>query len=305
MEVHQWEVPEGILKIRADKLLSEAYQNFSRADFHRAFDQSLVLKDGEAIQKKERLSAGDVVEFSMPELQASNLDPVDLDLDVVFEDQHLIVINKPAGLVTHHGAGVSEPTLVNGLIHHCKGELSGIGGVERPGIVHRLDRETSGLILAAKTDQAHRQMSEQFQSRDLVKEYLALVKGVPDLLSGSVKEPIERHPVQRHKMRVASAGEGRDAHTDWKLEKAFDAGYSLLRCRIHTGRTHQIRVHLFSVKHPILGDSAYGFRKLANLPAQPERVMLHSERLSFEHPITRESLDLHASIPDDFKAFLP
>ncbi len=304
MEKRNWEVPEGVSKARADKLLSDAHEAFSRADFHRAFEQGLVLKDGQAIAKKEKLSAGDVLEFSMPEPIQSDLSPVDLNLDIVFEDPHIVVVNKAAGLVTHHGAGLSEPTLVNGLLYHCRGQLSGIGGVERPGIVHRLDRETSGLILAAKTDSAHRAFSEMFQSRELKKEYLALVKGVPDLLSGSVKRAIERHPVQRHKMRVCKEGEGREAHTDWKLEKTFEKLYSLLRCRIHTGRTHQIRVHLLFIKHPILGDATYGYRKLSNLPSEPKRVMLHSERLAFTHPLTNEELDLRAPAPGDFKAFL-
>lgn len=242
--------------------------------------------------------------FEMPEIEKCDMGPIDLKLQAVFEDEHMVVIDKPAGLITHPGAGSPEPTLAHGLHFHCKGQLSGIGGVERPGIVHRLDRDTSGLIVAAKTDLAHRKLSELFQSRSLIKEYLALASGCPELLSGTIRKPIERNPSQRHKMRVCQEGHGREAHTDWKIEARYEGGYSLFRCRIHTGRTHQIRVHMRSLGHPILGDSVYGYRPLPRLPAVPDRVMLHSARLAFEHPITGEDLDLEAPLPVAFQPFV-
>lgn len=301
-----WEVPEGVYKTRVDKLLSDAFPDHSRADFERAFDANLVLVGGEPIVKKQKLSEGDVVEFSMPRVEKLDMTPIPMDLEVIFEDEHMVVVNKPAGLVVHPGAGPSEPTLAHGLLHHCQGQLSGIGGIERPGIVHRLDRETSGLIMAAKSDVAHRALSELFQSRSLVKEYLALACGAPELRGGTIERPIERHPNQRHKMRVGFEGRGRarEAKTDWSLVKAYDAGYCLLRCRIHTGRTHQIRVHLKSVKHIILGDTTYGFRALPMLKKQPERVMLHSCYLKFTHPITGEEMELEAKPPADFQAYM-
>ena len=301
-EEYEYTVPDGVKKTRIDKLLTDAFEDFSRADFHRAFEAGLVRAEGESIPKNRKVSAGVVITFSMPEVEACELGPIDLNIPVVFEDEHLIVVDKPAGLITHSGAGSPEPTLVHALLHLCRGELSGIGGIERPGIVHRLDRETSGLIVAAKTDKAHRGLTEKFKERDIVKEYLALVMGVPNLLSGSIQKPIERHPLHRHKMRVCGEGEGRFAQTDWRLlGRNEERGYSLLRCRIHTGRTHQIRVHLQSIGHAILGDTTYGFRKSNRLGESPERVLLHSEHLAFQHPITDEALDLRAPIPADMK----
>ena len=303
---NEWVVPEGIYKQRIDKLLSEAFPDHSRADFQRAFESNLVTIDGRSIEKKQKVSEGEVVRFEMPRIEKLDMTPIDMNLDVIFEDEHLIVVNKPSGLVVHPGAGPEEPTLAHGLLHHCRGQLSGIGGIERPGIVHRLDRETSGLIMAAKTDVTHRALSELFQSRSLVKEYLALACGHPELMSGVVERPIERNQNQRHKMRVGVEGRGRarEARTDWKLEKKFDAGYSLFRCRIHTGRTHQIRVHLKSIGHVILGDRTYGYKDLPRLEKQPTRVMLHSVYLKLTHPITGETLDLQAPLPTDFRAFL-
>ncbi|MBC2607679.1 RluA family pseudouridine synthase [Pelagicoccus albus] len=301
-----WEVPEGVYKKRVDKLLSDAFAEHSRADFQRAFEADLVRVDGKPVAKNRRLSEGDLVEFAMPSVEKLDMSPIAMDLDILFEDEHMVVVNKPAGLVVHPGAGPDEPTLAHGLLHHCQGQLSGIGGIERPGIVHRLDRETSGIIMAAKTDVAHRALSELFQSRSLVKEYLALGCGAPELLSGTIERPIERNPNQRHKMRVGHEGRGRarEAKTDWNLVETFDEGYCLLRCRIHTGRTHQIRVHLKSIGHIILGDSVYGYRPLPKLSHQPERVMLHSCYLKFVHPITNEPLEIEAEPPEDFRSYL-
>lgn len=301
-----WIVPEGARKERADKLLTDAFPEHSRSDFHRWFEEGLVEADGAPIDKGQRVSEGMTLSFAVPAVRKLGMVPIDMDLEIIFEDEHLVAVNKPAGLVTHPGAGPEEATLAHGLLHHCRDQLSGIGGVERPGIVHRLDRDTSGLIIAAKSDVAHRALSELFQERDLVKEYLALVCGKPELLSGTIDKPIERNPIQRHKMRVGQEGRerAREARTDWKLEKAFPAGYALLRCRIHTGRTHQIRVHMKSLGHIILGDRTYGYRDLPQLPQPPPRVMLHSARLAFTHPLTEEELDLEAPLPADFKAFL-
>jgi 23S rRNA pseudouridine1911/1915/1917 synthase len=203
----------------------------------------------------------------------------------------------------HPGAGTGEDTLVHALLSHCEGELSGIGGVERPGIVHRLDRETSGVMLVAKTDAAHRGLSEQFSERSLQKEYLALVTGAPSLLSGSIRKAIGRNTSHRHKMAVVEDG-GRDAHTDWEVVEKFGSIATLVRCIIHTGRTHQIRVHMKSLGHILLGDEVYGWKKDPRLPKQPARVMLHAEHLIVTHPITGKTLDLRAPLPKDFKAMV-
>ena len=208
-------------------------------------------------------------------------------------------------MIVHPGAGTGEDTLVHALLAHCKGGLSGVGGVERPGIVHRLDRETSGIILVAKTDRAHRGLAEQFSSRSLQKEYLALATGGPALLSGSVTKAIGRNKQHRHKMAAMEAEQGgRDAHTDWEVVERFGEVATLVRCTIHTGRTHQIRVHMKALGHLLLGDAVYGWKPDPRLAHQPERVMLHAEHLVFEHPINGKTIDLRAPLPADMAAML-
>jgi 23S rRNA pseudouridine1911/1915/1917 synthase len=231
----------------------------------------------------------------------AELKPVAIPLGVLYEDEHLLAINKAAGMVVHPGVGTGEDTLVHALLAHCAGGLSGVGGVERPGIVHRLDKETSGVLLVAKNDAAHRGLSEQFAGRHLRKEYLALVSGVPRLQSGVIERAISRHPVHRERMTVGEGG--RPARTDWTIVEVFGDRAALLRCRIHSGRTHQIRVHLKSIGHPLLGDKVYGWKPDPALPA-PSRVMLHAERIAFLHPITARPLDVRAPLPEDFAQLL-
>ncbi len=293
-------VAPGSRRSRADKVLAAAYPEHSRVALQRAFDVGLVLLKGAPIKRNQTVAAGDVLVFSLPDTRPSELKPVDIPLDVLFEDKHLLAINKPAGMIVHPGAGTGEDTLVHALLSHCEGELSGIGGVERPGIVHRLDRETSGVMLVAKSDRAHRGLAEQFATRALQKEYLALVSGAPALLSGSIRKPIGRNPSHRHKMAVVEEG-GRDAHTDWQVVEKFGKLATLMRCTIHTGRTHQIRVHMKALGHILLGDEVYGWKSDPRLPVPPERVMLHAEHLVVTHPITGKVLDLHAPLPKDFK----
>ncbi|MDR2674502.1 MAG: RluA family pseudouridine synthase, partial [Opitutaceae bacterium] len=295
-------VPPGIRRIRADKALASAFPGHSRAALQRAFDAGLVALGGRAIPRDHTVRGGDTLAFSMPGARPSELKPAAIPLDILFEDGHLLALNKAAGMVVHPGAATGGDTLVHALLAHCKGGLSGIGGVERPGIVHRLDRETSGVMLAAKTDAAHRGLSRQFATRALQKEYLALIAGVPSLLSGSIRKPVGRNPRQRHKM---TAFEGphpaaRDARTDWEVVEGYGALAALVRCRIHTGRTHQIRVHLKSIGHVLLGDLVYGWRADPRLPVQPPRVMLHAARLVVDHPVTGRPLDLAAPPPKDF-----
>jgi 23S rRNA pseudouridine1911/1915/1917 synthase len=295
-------VPEGIRRMRADKALALALPEHSRTAWQRAFDAGLVRRGESVLERSTEVKAGDVIAFQLPEVEATHLQAVDIPLDVLFEDRHLLVVNKAAGMVVHPGAGTGEDTLVHALLSHCAGELSGVGGVERPGIVHRLDRETTGLIVVAKTDAAHRGLSEQFAERHLHKEYLAIVSGVPRLLSGSIDRGISRHPQHRHRMTTGEGG--KPARTDWKVEEAFPPLASLLRCQIHSGRTHQIRVHLKSLGHPLLGDSTYGWKPHASLPRLPERVLLHAEKLIFLHPITARRMEMRAPLPADFQAML-
>jgi 23S rRNA pseudouridine1911/1915/1917 synthase len=297
-------VPEGIRRLRADKALALAFPDHSRTALQRAFDAGLVTIRGVSVKRDHGVVGGDVVEFALPDTKPAELKAVDIPLDVIFEDKHLLAVNKPAGMVVHPGAATGEDTLVHALLAHCAGTLSGIGGVERPGIVHRLDRETTGIIIVAKNDKAHRGLAEQFSERTLHKEYLALVSGAPTLLSGSIKKAIGRNQQHRHKMTVIDADDeerhGKDAHTDWQVVEKFGSVATLVRCLIHTGRTHQIRVHMKSMGHVILGDSVYGWKPDSRLTKQPQRVMLHAEHLVVQHPVTKKTLDLRAPLPPDF-----
>src|SRR3954468_8631429 len=192
--VNSYTVPDGIRSLRADKALATAFPEHSRTALQRAFDAGLVSLRGAAIKRDQSVASGDVIEFSLPEKTPYDLKGVDIPLDVLFEDKHMLAVNKPSGMVVHPGAATGEDTLVHALLAHCAGSLSGIGGVERPGIVHRLDKETTGVIVVAKNDKAHRALAEQFATRALKKEYLAIVAGVPQLLSGTIDDPISRHP---------------------------------------------------------------------------------------------------------------
>ena len=296
-------VPETLRHARADKALALAFPEHSRVAFQRAFDAGLVSLRGRAIERSATVRAGDQIDFAFPEVVPAALRPVKIRLKVLFEDRSLLAIDKPAGMVVHPGAGTREDTLVHALLAHCAGSLSGIGGVERPGIVHRLDRETSGVMIVAKTDAAHRELAAQFAARTVVKEYLALVSGVPRLMSGSIRKAIGRNTRQRHKMAVVEEDKGgRASWTDWTLVERFGDLAALVSCTLHTGRTHQIRVHMHHLGHPLLGDSAYGWKRNSHLPLEPARVMLHAARLCVVHPVTGKPLDLKAPQPADFKA---
>ncbi len=298
-------IAAGVQQIRADKALAHAFPDHSRAALQRAFDAGLVTLRGRAIKRDHGVKGGDEITFSLPDARPAELKAVAIPLEVIYEDRHLLAVNKPAGMIVHPGAGTGEDTLVHALLAHCAGSLSGIGGVERPGIVHRLDRETSGLILVAKTDKAHRGLAAQFAARALEKEYLALVSGVPTLMSGSIRKPIGRNKHHRHKMAVVEAGQGgRDAHTDWEVVETYGGLAAQVRCLIHTGRTHQIRVHLKSLGHVLLGDAVYGWKPDPRLKVQPARVMLHAAHLVCTHPVSGKTLDLRAPLPADFAAML-
>lgn len=295
-------VPDGSRPSRADRVLAAAFPEHSRTALQRAFDAGLVRRANVVLSRDTAVSSGDRLEFSLPAVAAADLKPADIPLDVLFEDRHLLAVNKASGMIVHPGAATGDDTLVHALLSHCAGSLSGIGGVERPGIVHRLDKETTGVIVVAKNDQAHRALADQFATRTLTKEYVALVAGVPQLLSGTIDRAIGRHPVHRHRMTIGEGG--KPARTDWERVEAFGDIATLLRCRIFTGRTHQIRVHLKSLGHPILGDALYGWKPDARLKEQPARVMLHAEHLVLAHPSTGKELDLRAPLPADFTALI-
>jgi len=291
-------VPEGSRPARADRVLAAAFPEHSRTALQRAFDAGLVRRANIVLSRDTAVAGGDRLEFSLPAVAAADLKPAEIPLDVLFEDRHLLAVNKASGMIVHPGAATGDDTLVHALLSHCAGSLSGIGGVERPGIVHRLDKETTGVIVVAKNDQAHRALADQFATRTLTKEYVALVAGVPQLLSGTIDRAIGRHPVHRHRMTIGEGG--KPARTDWERVEVFGDIAALLRCRIFTGRTHQIRVHLKSLGHPILGDALYGWKPDPRLKEQPARVMLHAEHLVLAHPSTGKELDLRAPLPADF-----
>jgi 23S rRNA pseudouridine1911/1915/1917 synthase len=300
--VQTYTVPEGVRRLRADKALAIAYPEHSRTALQRAFDLGRVILRGAAIKRDESVAGGDVLEFSFPDVVKMELKGVDIPLDVLYEDKHMLAVNKAAGMIVHPGAATGEDTLVHALLSHCADSLSGIGGVERPGIVHRLDKETTGVIVVAKSDKAHRALADQFATRALKKEYVALVAGVPQLLSGTIDRAISRHPTHRHRMTIGEGG--KTARTSWERVEIFGDIAALLRCQIFTGRTHQIRVHLKSLGHPILGDPLYGWKPNPRLAKQPERVMLHAEHLVIAHPISGRELDLRAPLPKDFLAMM-
>lgn len=300
--VQTYIVPEGIRRLRADKALALAFPEHSRTALQRAFDAGRVLMRGASIDRSANVVGGDVLEFSFPEVIPSEIKAVDIPLDVIFEDKHMLAVNKASGMVVHPGAATGEDTLVHALLSHCADSLSGIGGVERPGIVHRLDKDTTGVIVVAKTDKAHRALADQFATRSLKKEYVAIVAGVPQLLSGTIDRAISRHPTHRHRMTVGEGG--KPAKTSWERSEAFEDIAALMRCQIFTGRTHQIRVHLKSLGHPILGDALYGWKPDPRMTVQPERVMLHAEHLVLTHPISGKELDLRAPLPKDFTTIL-
>ena len=295
-----YEVPAASAVDRADRVLSAAFPQFSRAFLQKLFEEGLVWREGEALLKKQKLQPGDCVTFTVPPARPLALRPVDIPLSIIHEDEHIVVVDKAPGMVTHPGAGTGEDTLVHALLHHCRGQLSGIGGVERPGIVHRLDKETSGLIVAAKTDAAFQGLAEAFAGRALTKEYQALVSRVPKAAGGSIDQPIGRHPT--HRTRMAVVRDGRRALSDYTVEASWGDLASRLRVRIHTGRTHQIRVHCSWLGHPLLGDTLYGWTPAKTPGIAVPRVMLHAHRLQLNHPVTRKPLRLEAPLPGDFRS---
>jgi 23S rRNA pseudouridine1911/1915/1917 synthase len=275
---------------RLDMWLALQVPALSRSRIQSLIHEGHARVNGQLSKPGQKLRGGDRVELREPPPVATGLAPEAIPLDVIHEDEHLIIVNKAVGMVVHPAVGNETGTLVHALLHHCD-RLSGIGGVERPGIVHRLDKETSGCMVVAKTDAAHQSLSRQFAERDILKIYLALAQGGFRRLSGTVDAPIGRHRIHRQKMAVVE--EGRPAKTDWMVRTVYPWGV-LVECRLHTGRTHQIRVHLKHLKHPILGDHVYGCRD--DFP----RVMLHAWRLGFKHPASGETMEFKAELPDDF-----
>ena len=277
---------------RLDQFLAQELPALSRSRLQSLIKGGHILVNGGRAKPSATLRVGDSVVVREPPPIVSETSAQAIALDVLFEDDDLIVLNKPAGMVVHPAAGNWDGTLVNALLHHCR-SLSGIGGEQRPGIVHRLDRETSGCIVAAKSDFAHRALARQFAGREVTKIYLALVTGKLAAASGVIEGAIGRHPIHRKKMTVLTDGRGRLAKTSYRVLRELP-GASLVECTLHTGRTHQIRVHLKHLGHPLLGDEVYGRR------GDFTRQMLHAWKLGFTHPRREERLNFQSPIPADF-----
>jgi 23S rRNA pseudouridine1911/1915/1917 synthase len=278
---------------RLDVIVAEQFSRLSRSRVQSLIESGHIRLNGEAVKPRHSVRAGDLVTVEEPPAVPIDLRPEAIPITFLFQDEFLAVINKPAGLVVHPGAGQTEGTLVNALLYHCTG-LSGIGGEFRPGIVHRLDKETSGCLVIAKNDEIHYRLSQQFANREVEKIYLAVCSGVFRQKSGDIQEPIGRNPLHRKKMTVMA--QGRTAHTQFEVVKEVNND-SVVLCRLLTGRTHQIRVHFQHLKHPILGDILYGRRGSAI------RLMLHAWRLGFQHPMTQNRMEFKAEVPQEFVEF--
>ena len=284
---------------RADAFLARSIPDLTRSAAQRLLEKGLVTCGGVALRKNHRMEPGQALEVTLPDPEPLDVVPQNIPLDVVYEDEDVIVVNKPVGLVVHPAPGHPDGTLVNALLYHCGDSLSGVNGVLRPGIVHRIDRDTSGLIIAAKNDRAHLALAAQLQDHSLARTYEAVVVGGLKEDAGTVNAPIGRHPVDRKKMAVDWAN-GRPAVTHWSVLGRYP-GYTHVECRLETGRTHQIRVHMASIGHPLLGDVVYGSKKpWPGLAGQ----CLHARKLRFVHPSTGELVEVECPLPDWFQKVL-
>jgi len=280
-------------RLRLDRFLARQLPEYSRSRLQQLIRTGFVQLNSATTRPRQVVRSGDEIELTEPPVEKIEARPEPIPLEILFEDDDLIVINKPAGLVVHPGAGHQQHTLVNALLSHCT-TLSGIGGKERPGIVHRLDKDTSGCLVVAKNDTTHRELSRQFAKRIVEKVYLALVAGKLRKESGVIEEKIGRHPVHRQRMSVASS-RGRAAKTEYRVVRSGD-NTTLVECRLHSGRTHQIRVHLHHLGHPVLGDKVYATRAAKDFPRQ----MLHAWKIGFRHPGSDAWENFEAPLPDDF-----
>ena len=283
---------------RLDAFLASSLDGLTRSQATRLIESGEVAVNGRAVSKSYKLAGGEDIAVTLPEPEPVEAVPQDIPLDVVYEDADVIVVNKPSGMVVHPAPGHPDGTLVNALLYHCAGTLSGVGGALRPGIVHRIDRDTSGLIIAAKNDAAHQYLSAQLADHTLARTYECIVVGALREDRGTVDAPIARHPTDRKRMAVVASG--REAVTHWEVIARYP-GYTHVRCRLETGRTHQIRVHMAYIGHPILGDTVYGAKKeVAGLTGQ----CLHAVGLRFLHPRTHEVVELSCPLPEEFTRML-
>lgn len=298
MEIRKLEVLAEAAGVRVDRFLAEQLPDLSRSAAQRLLEQGQVTADGTPVKKNQLVSAGQRLEVALPDPAPIEALPQNIPLNIVYEDDSVVVVNKPRGMVVHPAAGNPDGTLVNALLYHCGESLSGIGGAFRPGIVHRIDKDTSGLLVVAKNDRAHQCLSAQLKDRSLSRTYEAVVIGHLREDRGSVDAPLDRNPKDRKKMAVVP--DGRGAVTHYEVIARYP-GYTHVRCKLETGRTHQIRVHMAYLGHPVAGDPVYGpKRDVTGLHGQ----CLHARALRFLHPETGEQIEVSCPLPDYFEAFL-
>jgi len=285
------------LNLRIDKVISSILDDFSRAYIQKLLEEQHIIINTKAVKANYKVKQNDNIQIFIPDVENLDILPEDIPLDVVYEDKDIIIINKPKGMVVHPAPGHLTGTLVNALMYHCKNSLSSINGVLRPGIVHRIDMDTTGLLVACKNDTAHRIMSDKFKIHDINRVYTAIVYNHFTEPNGTIDKAIARHKTERKKMAIDQIN-GRHAVTHYQVIENLKNNFSLIECRLETGRTHQIRVHMSSINHPLLGDDVYGPK---NKPFNTQGQVLHAGVLGFNHPITNEYLEFKSELPDYFQ----
>ena len=298
MENYLFEIQEN-QQMRLDKYLAEQFPEQTRSYLQKLIKEGQVLVNGKTVKSGYQLSKGDEVSVTIPEPKELDVEPQKMELDIVYEDEDVILINKPKGMVVHPAPGHTTDTLVNGLLYHCKDNLSGINGVARPGIVHRIDRDTTGILIVCKNDMSHNSIAAQLKEHSINRRYRALVHGNLKEDTGTVEGPIGRHPVDRKKMAINERN-GKPAVTHYTVLERF-GNYTLIECKLETGRTHQIRVHMTSIGHPLVGDEVYG---PAKCPFKLQGQCLHAMVLGFVHPRTGEYMEFSADLPEYFEDLL-
>ncbi|MBO5158848.1 MAG: RluA family pseudouridine synthase [Lachnospiraceae bacterium] len=298
MEQYLFEIQED-QQMRLDKYLAEQFPEQTRSYLQKLIKDGEVLVNGKSVKTGYQLSKGDEVSVNIPEPKELDVAPQKMDLDIVYEDEDVILINKPKGMVVHPAPGHTTDTLVNGLLYHCKDNLSGINGVARPGIVHRIDRDTTGILIVCKNDMSHNSIAAQLKEHSINRRYRALVHGNLKENQGTVEGPIGRHPIDRKKMAINEKN-GKPAVTHYTVLERF-GNYTLIECVLETGRTHQIRVHMSSIGHPLVGDEVYG---PAKCPFKLQGQCLHAMVLGFVHPRTGEYMEFSADLPEYFEELL-
>ncbi|MCI7814249.1 MAG: RluA family pseudouridine synthase [Robinsoniella sp.] len=299
MEQYYCEITHEESGKRIDRFLSEQFPQYSRSFWQKLIKEQKILVNQKESKNNYKLNTGDQVEIEIPDPEILDVEPENIPLDILYEDEDLIIVNKPKGMVVHPSAGHYTNTLVNALLYHCKDQLSGINGTMRPGIVHRIDQDTTGSLVVCKNDFAHNALAEQLKVHSITRKYRAIVHGVIKEEEGTIDQPIGRHPIDRKKMAVNHKN-GKEAVTHYRVLERFQK-YTYIECQLETGRTHQIRVHMSSISHPILGDTVYG---PAKCPYHLQGQTLHAMVLGFVHPRTGAYFEVTAPLPDYFEELL-